>query len=143
MDPWNPFDALGSIYLEDTVELADDTAGLTDGETIWLNPTLTMVGRRCTLAHELVHIERGPLRDLAPEALEREEKKVDRIAAHRLAPTEHVVDAVVWAQGAERLSEIAEETGLDVNFAHIRLSTVTDEERHHINDALEKLGQIP
>jgi hypothetical protein len=35
--------------------------GLQHGHRIWLCRTLTQAERRCTLTHELVHRERGPV----------------------------------------------------------------------------------
>lgn len=66
--------------------------GLTDGRVIWMDPRLTQVQRRCTIAHEAVHCERGVPADA------REERAVEVIAARRLVALDALVDALVWSR---------------------------------------------
>ena len=65
---WNPIDHTQGLRIISSLPLPAGIAGLTDGHTIWLNPNLTPAGRRCTLAHELIHIERGVIHHL-PDVL--------------------------------------------------------------------------
>jgi hypothetical protein len=58
-----------------------------DGEVIVLDVALDRRARRCVLAHELVHAERGIGRPAASAAtMEREEEAVRREVARRLVP---------------------------------------------------------
>ena len=41
------------------VRLPDGLAGCTDGTRVWVDDRLTLTERRCTLAHELVHVWAG------------------------------------------------------------------------------------
>lgn len=128
------------VTIIDTTPLPDGIAGLTDGTTIWLNPRLTETGRRCTLEHELVHLLRG----LPPPGLEaKEEHKVDRIAARRLAPADQLLDAIVWTHGGHHRGELAWELEIDLGMLGARLEAVTPTERDRINQALDELGQVP
>lgn len=71
--------------------------GLQRGRRIWLNRTLTQAERRCTLTHELVHRERGPI-PAGPGAVEREERIIDEIASRRLITMAALVDGLRWTQ---------------------------------------------
>lgn len=124
----------------DTVPLPDDLCGYTDGRTIWLNPKLSEAGRRCTLEHELVHCERG----LPPEYLaDKEERKVDKIAAHRLVTTKQLVEIIVWTQNTGNRRVLSWYLNLDLTMLDVRLSTSTPQERALIEQALEDLVEIP
>ncbi len=86
------------------------------GLTIWATCTivldigLTPTERRCTLTHELIHVERGSVpRDRWLKI--REEREVRRLAAARLIDPERLADAMAWAQDPR---EIAEIVGVDV-----------------------------
>ncbi|MDU7361204.1 MAG: ImmA/IrrE family metallo-endopeptidase [Propionibacteriaceae bacterium] len=59
--PPNPWALLAvQVYLRLRIEsLPNGYRGLTDGQTIWLSDRLSQRERRCTLVHELIHIERG------------------------------------------------------------------------------------
>lgn len=127
------------VRIIDHLPLPAGIAGLTDGHTIWLNPLLTEAGRRCTLAHELVHLDRGA----PPPGLEaKEEHKVDRLAARHLTPTERLVEAVVIHEWSTTRGALAEELDLDLTMLDIRLDAVTKEEQDRINAALDDLGQV-
>lgn len=129
-----------SVRIINDSHLPRSIAGLTDGTTIWLNPSLTPAGRRCTLAHELVHVERG----LPPAYQEtREERIVDRLAAHRLTSTEELLEAIIWTQGGHSREALAAELNIDLDTLDTRLRTATDEERNLINTALAELEQTP
>lgn len=91
VEPWNPWESLATdfrhILLVTAHRLPRRIRGLFDGETIWLCSTLTPTESKCTLAHELIHAERG----IAAQALLAEEELiVDAIAAERLIPLENL-----------------------------------------------------
>lgn len=99
--------------------------GVTDWthRTITLDVRLSQVERRCTIAHELEHVERGPFPawDVA-----REEAAVDVAAARHLIPLESLVSAVAWSQDPH---EVAEELWVDVPTLEARVRGLTEGER--------------
>ena len=64
--------------------------GATDGHRIWIATGLTIRERRCTLAHELVHIDLGLVSDVTWAS----EQRVRDVTARRLLPD---IDAVASA----------------------------------------------
>src|SRR5581483_10769071 len=67
--------------------------------------------QRCTLAHELVHLERGTL-DCGPWAA-REERLVHAEAARRLVPVSQLAGAVQVAGGTHDLAALARTLDVD------------------------------
>lgn len=126
------------LNIIDHISLPEGVAGITDGRTIWLNKNLTPAGRRCTLAHELIHIERG----IPPEWAEaKEEIKVDKIASRRLTSHEELLDALLWHDGDDHRAALADTLNLDITMTNVRLKTVTPEETEQINAALANLRE--
>lgn len=81
--------------VSDDLALPDRVMGLALCATkrVWLHNGLNQAERRCTLAHELVHLERGPVpRD--PVHAAREEEIVDQIASRRLITTEDLIATI-------------------------------------------------
>lgn len=72
------------------VRLPDGLAGCTDGTRVWVDDRLTLTERRCTLAHELVHIWAGHTGHQSPKV----EAWVRRTTA-RLLLRGHDVDQVL------------------------------------------------
>lgn len=62
--------------------------------TILLDIKLSRIEERCTLAHELVHAERGPFPRWATV---REEVAVNAEAARRLIPLDALGEALAWS----------------------------------------------
>jgi hypothetical protein len=111
--------------------------GRVDGHTITLHPLLTQAERRVTLAHELVHLERGPAPDhLGP----REERLVEEIAARRLVELEDLADAVLWHDGAAH-DGMADELWIDRAMLLARIRSLTDVERAYIESRVEQQGR--
>ena len=102
---------------------------------VWINRILTQVERRCTLTHELVHLERGPAPAEA-RARAREERIVDVIAARRLIPITALIDAYRWCP-AGHPAELAEELWVDIPTLRTRMATLDPFEvaelEHHLN----------
>ncbi|QRY48768.1 hypothetical protein JVX93_21500 [Mycolicibacterium boenickei] len=78
--------------------------GLQRGARIWLCRTLTQAERRCTLTHELVHRERGPV-PADPAAAAREEQIVDEITARRLITLSQLAEGLRWSREPRELAE--------------------------------------
>lgn len=88
--------------------------------------------RRSTLAHEYVHVCRGPVpRWLTP----REERAVEATAARLLIPFEDLVDAMVWCRDEH---ELAEHLHVDVPMVRARLDNLTDDENARIGDHVDE-----
>lgn len=109
-------------------------AGLTRfaTSTISLRRGMSQAERRCTLMHELLHVERGPaLTTLAA----REERRVNREAARLMLPDlKPVADALAWAD--QDLAEAADELWVDVGTLRARLEHLHPAERHYLTRRL-------
>ncbi len=99
-------------------QLPDRLMGVQYGRRILLCRTLTQAERRCTLTHELVHRERGPV-PTDPAAAAAEERTVDRIAARRLITLGSLVDGLRWTRDPHQL---AEHLWVDVPTLRVRMS---------------------
>jgi hypothetical protein len=105
---WHPWRILRTQHADVEVScryrLPDQIMGLQRGRRIWLNATLTQAERRCTLTHELVHRERGPI-PTGPGAAVREERIVDEIASRRLIAIPALADGLRWSRHPRELAE--------------------------------------
>jgi len=83
--------------------------------TIYLDPRASRRERRCTLAHELVHEERGLAYTSATPAamVQLEERAVTRIAVARLAPVDELLHLVTTAPAELAVWEIADHFDVD------------------------------
>lgn len=118
--PWHRLRALTHI----TLEWHDDgPMGETDFEagTISLRRDLTWEERRCTVLHEVLHVERGPV----PGGLvDREELRVQKETARLMLPSvKEIGDAYAWAQGDDEAA--AHELGVDVDVLRTRMKYMT------------------
>ena len=104
-----------------TSSLPSTVLGCTDGTSIWL----TVAEARCTLAHELIHLERGHSTCQPPDV----EADVAREAARRLIPIDEL--AAVLAQARNEL-ETAEMLWVDVDTLRTRLAFLDDIERARV-----------
>jgi gp43 len=86
---------------------------------IVVNARLSRAEERCTLTHEIIHAERGPV---PAHHAAREERIVDAEAARRLIPLEALLEAVRWACCP---AEAAEALGVDVPTLLARIATLT------------------
>lgn len=104
---------------------------------IILEPRQLQAERRSTIAHELVHVERGP----APAGgwwQAREERTVDRVAARRLISLDALAEALAWSSDPH---EVAEELWVDVPTLEARLAHLHPAERHALRRRLAHLGE--
>nr|WP_084813969.1 MULTISPECIES: ImmA/IrrE family metallo-endopeptidase [Dermabacter] len=93
--------------------------GETNGrDLIRLDKRLLQVERRCTLAHELVHLEAGEGRACTASR----EREVNRVAAARLISLEALVAASRWARDP---AELAEELWVTRSMLEARCETLT------------------
>ena len=99
-----------------------------------LDKRLTQAERRCTIAHELEHVERGPMPS-DPILAAREEESIERAVARRLVTIRALGDALAWAR---TLDEAAEELWVDVATLEARLRSLHPAEHAYLN---RRLGQ--
>ncbi|MFV8320324.1 hypothetical protein [Mycobacterium sp. 23] len=88
--------------------------------------SLTPHERRCTLAHELVHIERGPVPS-NPEMAQIEEDIVDEIASRRLVGFEDLVATIRECPNGA-MSAWAYRLWVDQPMLEVRLRNVRQQE---------------
>ena len=74
---------------------------VTDGTDIWMSTKLLQVERRCTLTHELVHM------DLGHDGCQDEvvEARVRRVTARRLLSAHQLVPVAQWTQSVEEAAD--------------------------------------
>ncbi|MEO6702858.1 MAG: ImmA/IrrE family metallo-endopeptidase [Jatrophihabitantaceae bacterium] len=107
-----------------------------DGRLIALRAGTSAAQRRCTLAHEIVHLERG-LRDCGPWA-GREEIQVHTTAAMRLIPPDLLIAGIRELGGSEDVPALAQFLDVDSETLRLRLSTLTASERRSIRRSLAR-----
>ncbi|OBB22129.1 hypothetical protein [Mycolicibacterium elephantis] len=134
---WHPWRHLREHHADVDVtcryRLPDRFMGLQRGRRIWLCATLTQAERRCTLTHELVHRERGPV-PAEPVAAAREERIVDEIAARRLITLPALTDGLRWSRHPR---ELAEHLWVDEPTLQIRVATLDPLEVAELEHQLE------
>lgn len=112
--PWRHFrEQWGHVGLE-WRELAGDYQAVTDGRRVIMDPTILQVERRCAIAHETVHLERGEhcAQDYAAE------RRADVIAARRLVTFDALAEALIWS---DDLQEVADELWVTPEIARARI----------------------
>lgn len=100
---------------------------------ITLNPDYPETVQHCTLVHELVHVERGPVLD-EPGLAGREELAVRKIAARRLVNIRELGEALAES---EQLAHAAELLGVDLDTLTVRLKHLHPSERAYLTRRLE------
>ena len=101
--------------------LEDGYAGLTDGETIWLDDRLDAAQQLCTLLHELIHEEWGH----SGHQVEVVEMQVRYEVARRLLPLDRIVGV---CKGQKSLKVLAGELGVTQQVLMDRAATLTDKQ---------------
>jgi hypothetical protein len=100
--------------------------------TVTLALGMSQAERRCTIAHETEHIERGPV---PPQLALREELAIDRTVARLLIPSVGpLVDAMSWAAGHAETA--ADALWVDDYVLAVRLSSLTGPERRYVDRRL-------
>jgi hypothetical protein len=102
-------------------------------QTISLRRGLDWAQRRCTVMHELIHLERGPALSTTRD---QDEERVRRETARRMLPDiSRVGEAIAWAFDEH---ECADELGVDVGVLRYRLRHMHPAERHYPARRLEE-----
>jgi hypothetical protein len=141
-EPWSPWRHLREQHSDVCVyelELPPGLLGCVDHEQriIWLDSRLTQAERRCTLAHEIGHLERGP-GPCDPLGGSIEERLIDEWAARQLIDGDSLARAFQWSPF---LPEIATELWVDLHMLRTRLRAATDEEQDRIMSAIYRLRE--
>jgi hypothetical protein len=133
IDAYDPWRDVRQTWPEITV-IELPMAGLLLGwvryPVIALREGTSAAQRRCTLAHELVHLERG-IRDCGPWAA-REEQAVHDEVARRLVPVAALAAAIRDAGGSQDRGALAALLDVDQDTLQARLRLVTAAERRRI-----------
>ena len=99
---------------------------------ISLRRGLSQAERRCTILHECVHVERGPVPRLLAG---KEEVQVEKLTARLLLPDIRIVgEALAWSD--QDLDEAAEELWVDQGTLVDRLTHLHPSERHWLTRRL-------
>ena len=107
-----------------------------DGRVIALRADTSAAQRRCTLAHELVHLERGIL-DCGPW-LQREEGLVHAEVSLRLIPLASLAAAIRALGGADDPAALAQWLEVDSETLAVRLSRLSSAERRMLRRSLAR-----
>lgn len=111
--------------------------GLTDGRsTIVLHPDMLQVERRCTLAHELVHVDMGHTSGCNTA----EERAVQAETARRLIPLHRLADTLAWALSHD---EAADELWVTPEVLTDRIEHLTPEELAWLEQHTERNHHAP
>lgn len=126
--PWRLLRALPHITL--LWQRMPGRMGATNGrDEIVLHPDQLQVERRCTLAHELAHIELGHVDGCSSS----EEQHAARLAARWLVPIEALGDVVVWTRCR---AEAADALWVDEPTLVARLAGLHPAEKHYLQQRL-------
>lgn len=122
--PWHRLRSLSNIDL--SWRRTPGRLGETDGaQVIRLHPDQLQVQRRCTLAHELAHVELGHTDGASPA----QERAARMLAARWLVDLDQLLAALRWA---DDLATVADECWVDEETLMARLDGLTDGERAQI-----------
>jgi hypothetical protein len=105
-----------------------------DEQTVSLSRDMLQHQRRAVLAHELAHLERGPVPGWATL---REEAAVDQAAARALIPLAALADALRWS---ENLWEMSQQLWVDVHTLQVRLNHLHPSEKHYLRRVVAAKG---
>ena len=132
--PWRRFRGLTDWTLRHDC-LPAGMCGRTDfaTRTITLDSRLLQAERRCTIAHEMEHVARGPV-PVDPLLAAREEESIDRAVARRLIPLARLGEALAWSVS---LAEAADELWVDVPTLQARLRSLCPAELAYLATRLE------
>ena len=127
--PWRRFQ-LEAAWTLTFAALPHGRRGVVDfwARTVALDSRLRQVERRCTICHELVHIERGPLPD-DDRLAAREESEVEREVARRLIELQPLGEALAWSR---HISEAADALWVTEDVLRVRLEHLQPSEQAYL-----------
>lgn len=129
-DPWRDL-AENWPGIEVVVErMRGDLLGELRYPVIALRAGTSAAQRRCTLAHEIVHLERGAAE--CGQWSSREERCVHREVARRLIPIAELTAAVRSLGGASNLAQLAHALDVDCETAALRLQMLDPADRAQV-----------
>jgi hypothetical protein len=143
--PYDPWADLRQNWPEVDVviePMTDDLLGEVrdGGRVIALRADTSAAQRRCTLAHELVHLERGIL-DCGPW-LQREEGLVHAEASRRLIPLASLAAGIRELGGADDHAALAHWLDVDSETLSVRLSRMSSAEHRLLRRALVRQAPL-
>ena len=136
LNPWRRLRALGDWELHWHDPDADGRMGVTKyaKRIISLRADLTWEQRRCTILHECLHAEHGPV---LTTHYDRHELQVRRETARLLLPDVRAIgDALAWGRGND---EAAYDLHVDVGVLADRLRWLHPAERGYLSKRLEEV----
>lgn len=90
--------------------------------------------QRCTIAHEIEHIQRGPTPP-DPAIRAREEVAIDRAVARRLIDIDALGEALAWPLDP---SEVADDLWVDRQTLEVRVHSLHPSEQVYLKRRLER-----
>lgn len=131
--PWRRLRALADWELVRHSRHEDTDKGFTDHDRrqISLRDDLSWAERRCTVLHECLHAEHGPVLDVH---YDRHEQAVRRATARLMLPDVRAMgEALAWALSP---NEAAEELGVDLGVLEDRVRWLHPAELHYLRRRL-------
>ncbi|MFH5209218.1 hypothetical protein ACHIPZ_13590 [Antrihabitans sp. NCIMB 15449] len=140
MSIWHPWRALRDDHPRMDVAFPHiDVVGCygrRNGSRIEIESTSNQAERRCTLTHEIIHVERGPV-PKHPYFGPQEERIVRRLTAERLIELEPLVDALAWNRWQVD-ADTAGDLWVDLPTLVTRVKNLTEDERRYIDAEIER-----
>jgi hypothetical protein len=99
--------------------------------SIYIRTGITDAQALCALAHEVKHVERGPLMCATELIRRREEASISREVARLLLPLSRLIDALAWSP---HLADQAAVVGVDGFTMRTRLENLADWEFRQLHD---------
>ena len=130
-NPWNHLAEAHPHVDVVWVRLPGRMRGCTDGATIWMDPRLTQVQRRCVLCHETIHVERGTY-----PVCEAEERIVNRLCARRLVELDDLVSEL-QADPHQAVAALAAALWVTEDVVRCRLESLEPWELAHVENRLD------
>ena len=119
-----------------TRSLPADVAAVTDGRTLWMDSRRGQAEKRCTVLHELLHIERGDHGCQDPAT----ERSIEQQTARLLIPIGMLLDALAWS---DHPTELADILWVDEATLRARIDGLTAREREQVDEVVWRAGRAP
>lgn len=138
--PWQRLRSLPGVRVF-VVRLDCGRWGFYDAEqnALYIDSRLNQAERRSTIAHELLHLERGDEPCVTDWHEAKQERLVDAQTARDLIALAPLADALAWAENEH---EVADCLWVDVATVRTRIDRLTATEVRYIEDRLEAKGEV-